>query len=65
MRKAYKISLVDLKGRHHLEGIVADGRIKEILKRVCTGSVWLTIGTSSGLFWTRYWTFRFCKRWGM
>jgi hypothetical protein len=50
MRKAYKISLVDLKGRHHLEGIVADGRIKEILKRVCTGSVWLTIGTSSGLF---------------
>jgi hypothetical protein len=31
---------------------------------LCTGSIWLRIGTSGGLLWTRRWTFGFHKMLG-
>jgi hypothetical protein len=33
--------------------------------KVCSGFIWLKIRTSSGVLWTRQWTFGFCQRRGI
>jgi hypothetical protein len=38
--------------------------IKIDLREIWTGSIWRRIGTSGGLLWTRWWTFRFLKMLG-
>jgi hypothetical protein len=55
MRNVYKILVGNLKGRDHSKNLGADGRIildwifeKEV-EKLCTGCIWLGIGTSGGL----------------
>jgi hypothetical protein len=59
----------NLNHRYHMEDVGIGGRIilKLILEkwagRMWTGFIWLRIGTSCWLLWTRWWTFRFHKGW--
>jgi hypothetical protein len=52
-----------VRARQRWEDIRMD--LREIRWNVWTGCIWLRIGTSDGLLWTRLWTFGFHKRWGI
>jgi hypothetical protein len=52
-----------IKGRHKLDGrIILEWIIGKEGVKVWSGLIWLRIGTSGGLLWTRWWTFGFHKR---
>jgi hypothetical protein len=56
MKNAYKILIVNLKGKDHSEDLGVDGRIiletisENLVGKVWTGFIWHRVGTSDGLF---------------